>query len=56
MDMFDQYTQVELTVGKLGRAESALDPAPISMYENVINYHPEYMLNENGHRGKVQGR
>ncbi len=42
--------EVELTVGKLGRAESALDPAPISMYENVINYHPEYMLNENGHR------
>ena len=42
--------EVELTVGKLGRAESALDPAPISMYENVINYHPEYMLNENGRR------
>ncbi|MDD4729079.1 MAG: efflux RND transporter permease subunit [Dysgonamonadaceae bacterium] len=42
--------EVELTVGKLGRVESALDPAPISMYENVINYHPEYMLNENGHR------
>ena len=42
--------EVDLTVGKLGRAESALDPAPISMYENVINYHPEYMLNENGHR------
>ena len=42
--------EVELTVGKLGRAESALDPAPISMYENVINYYPEYMLNENGHR------
>ncbi len=42
--------EVELTVGKLGRVESALDPAPISMYENVINYHPEYMLDENGHR------
>lgn len=42
--------EVELTVGKLGRAESALDPAPISMYENVINYKPEYMLNERGHR------
>jgi Cu(I)/Ag(I) efflux system membrane protein CusA/SilA len=42
--------EVELTVGKLGRAESALDPAPISMYENVINYRPEYMLNEKGHR------
>ena len=42
--------EVELTVGKLGRAESALDPAPISMYENVINYKPEYMLNDRGHR------
>ena len=30
--------EVELTVGKLGRVESALDPAPISMYENIINY------------------
>lgn len=42
--------EVELTVGKLGRAETALDPAPISMYENVINYRSEYMHNENGHR------
>lgn len=42
--------EVELTVGKLGRANSALDPAPISMYENIINYKPEYMLDERGHR------
>ena len=42
--------EVELTVGKLGRVESALDPAPISMYENVINYKPEYILDEKGHR------
>jgi Cu(I)/Ag(I) efflux system membrane protein CusA/SilA len=42
--------EVELTVGKLGRVESALDPAPVSMFENVINYKPEYMLNESGHR------
>jgi Cu(I)/Ag(I) efflux system membrane protein CusA/SilA len=42
--------EVELTVGKLGRVESALDPAPISMYENIINYKPEYMLSEKGHR------
>ncbi|MDF2157646.1 efflux RND transporter permease subunit [Algoriphagus sp. CAU 1675] len=42
--------EVELTVGKLGRAESALDPAPISMFENVINYKSEYILNEKGHR------
>ncbi len=42
--------EVELTVGKMGRVESALDPAPVSMYENIINYKPEYMLNEKGHR------
>lgn len=42
--------EVELAVGKMGRVESALDPAPISMYENIINYKPEYMLNEKGHR------
>jgi Cu(I)/Ag(I) efflux system membrane protein CusA/SilA len=29
-------------VGKLGRADSPLDPAPISMIETVINYKPEY--------------
>jgi Cu(I)/Ag(I) efflux system membrane protein CusA/SilA len=27
-----------------------LDPAPTSMFENVINYKPEYILDENGHR------
>lgn len=42
--------EVELTVGKLGRVESALDPAPISMYENVINYKSEYALDDKGHR------
>ena len=42
--------EVESTVGKWGRVNSALDPAPISMFENVINYRPEYMLDENGHR------
>ena len=40
--------EVDIAVGKLGRIESALDPAPISMYENIINYRPEYMLAENG--------
>ncbi len=42
--------EVSNTVGKLGRVESALDPAPISMFENVINYKPEYALDEKGHR------
>lgn len=42
--------EVETVVGKWGRVNSALDPAPISMFENVINYKPEYMLSEEGHR------
>ncbi|WP_057936109.1 efflux RND transporter permease subunit [Algoriphagus resistens] len=46
--------EVALTVGKLGRAESALDPAPISMYENIINYKPEYLLNKKGHRQRFK--
>ena len=46
--------EVELSVGKLGRVESALDPAPVSMYENVINYKPEYALNEKGHRKRFK--
>ena len=42
--------EVENVVGKWGRVNSALDPAPTSMFENVINYKPEYILDENGHR------
>jgi Cu(I)/Ag(I) efflux system membrane protein CusA/SilA len=42
--------EVETVVGKLGRVESALDPAPISMYENVILYKPEYKVDQDGHR------
>lgn len=42
--------EVQGAVGKLGRAETPLDPAPISMIETVINYHPEYLLDEAGHR------
>jgi copper/silver efflux system protein len=34
--------EVESVVGKIGRVESALDPAPISMIETVVNYLPEY--------------
>lgn len=38
--------EVESVVGKLGRVESALDPAPISMIETVINYKSEYKVDE----------
>ena len=46
--------EIETVVGKAGRTESALDPAPLSMYENIIQYKPEYMLNENGIRQRYK--
>ncbi|NOX46951.1 MAG: efflux RND transporter permease subunit [Chlorobi bacterium] len=42
--------EVESVVGKWGRVKSALDPAPISMFENTINYKSEFMVNEAGYR------
>jgi Cu(I)/Ag(I) efflux system membrane protein CusA/SilA len=42
--------EVEVVVGKWGRANSALDPSPVSMYENLINYKSEYIQNEDGYR------
>lgn len=42
--------EVEVSVGKWGRVNSALDPAPVQMFENTINYRSEYILDENGHR------
>jgi Cu(I)/Ag(I) efflux system membrane protein CusA/SilA len=42
--------EVESVVGKIGRVESPLDPAPVSMVETVINYKPEYILDKSGHR------
>lgn len=40
--------EIETVVGKAGRVESALDPAPLSMYENIINYKTEYLLDNKG--------
>ncbi|MBN2347413.1 MAG: efflux RND transporter permease subunit [Bacteroidales bacterium] len=42
--------EVELAVGKWGRINSALDPAPVQMFENTINYVSEYILDEDGQR------
>ncbi len=46
--------EVEQVVGKLGRAQTALDPAPISMVESVINYKSEYKRNERGRRQRYR--
>ncbi|MHC4444987.1 MAG: efflux RND transporter permease subunit [Planctomycetota bacterium] len=47
---FNQIPEVESAVGKLGRAESPLDPAPLSMIETVINYHSQYLTDRSGKR------
>lgn len=46
--------EIQTVVGKAGRTESALDPAPLSMYENMIQYKSEYMLNEKRERQRFK--
>jgi Cu(I)/Ag(I) efflux system membrane protein CusA/SilA len=46
--------EIKTVVGKAGRVESSLDPAPLSMYENLIQYKSEYMLNEYGERQRYK--
>ena len=40
--------EVDQVVGKLGRVESPLDPAPISMFEIVVNYKSQYLTDKSG--------
>ncbi len=35
------FPEVESVVGKLGRAETATDPAPVEMFETIINLKPQ---------------
>ncbi|MDD5064653.1 MAG: efflux RND transporter permease subunit [Phycisphaerae bacterium] len=49
-EAFQSIPEVDLVVGKIGRAETALDPAPVSMIETVINYKSEYILDKDGRR------
>jgi len=46
--------EIETVVGKAGRTESALDPAPLSMYENMIQYKSEFMRNAEGKRQRYK--
>jgi Cu(I)/Ag(I) efflux system membrane protein CusA/SilA len=46
--------EIETVVGKAGRIESSLDPAPLSMYENIIQYKTEYMVNAKGDRKRYK--
>lgn len=40
--------EIDSAVGKMGRAETPLDPAPLSMIETIINYKSEYLLDDEG--------
>jgi Cu(I)/Ag(I) efflux system membrane protein CusA/SilA len=51
---FTNIPEIESAVGKLGRADTPLDPAPISMIETVINYKSQYLIDEKGKRLSFQ--
>ncbi|MGB2823256.1 MAG: efflux RND transporter permease subunit [Phycisphaerae bacterium] len=51
---FRGIPEVESVVGKIGRADTPLDPAPVSMIETVINYKPEYITDKDGRRVKFR--
>ncbi len=42
--------EIKSAVGKIGRAETPLDPAPLSMIETTINYREEYVTDKSGRR------
>jgi copper/silver efflux system protein len=46
--MVTAIPEVDMVVGKAGRAETAIDPAPMSMFENTISYKSEYVSDING--------
>jgi Cu(I)/Ag(I) efflux system membrane protein CusA/SilA len=48
--LIGQIPEVSEVVGKIGRVDSPLDPAPVSMVETVINYKPEYKIDAAGER------
>ncbi len=51
---FESIPEIESVVGKIGRVESPLDPAPTSMIETVINYKSEYITDADGRRLKFR--
>lgn len=45
--------EVDDVVGKIGRVDSALDPAPLGMIETIITYKPEYGRDKDGQRVRL---
>jgi Cu(I)/Ag(I) efflux system membrane protein CusA/SilA len=52
--LISSIPEVDSVVGKLGRVDSPLDPAPISMIETNISYKSEYITDKDGHRIKYK--
>ncbi len=48
--LFAAVPEVSMAVGKAGRADSPLDPAPTTMIETIINYKSEFLTNPDGSR------
>jgi len=46
----ERIPEVDRAVGKLGRTESPLDPAPVSMFETLVTYKPEFGIDADGKR------
>src|SRR5205807_542185 len=38
--VFCRFPEVDMVVGKVGRAETPLDPAPLDMIETMVNFRP----------------
>lgn len=47
---FESIPEVDESIGKIGRADTPLDPAPIGMLETVVHYKPEYREDDRGRR------
>ncbi|HEB34329.1 MAG TPA: efflux RND transporter permease subunit [Candidatus Aminicenantes bacterium] len=47
------FPEVEMVVGKLGRAESPTDPAPVSMIETIVRLKPKKMWRKGMTRQKL---
>lgn len=46
--------EVEMSVGKVGRAESAMDPAPISMIETIVTLKPKEQWRDGMTKQKIE--
>jgi len=57
--LFSRIPEVDVVVGKLGRIESALDPAPVGMLETIIGLRPRAdwpLIDDPDHPGRQRKR